>query len=74
MIAFLVASAHPLWVIYGVLLVLVSATFLLPAWAIGRPGGGLKVAAALIERLGLLAMFYLVFDVAALVVVVIRNL
>ena len=74
MIAFLVASEHPLWVIYGVLLVLVSATFLLPAWAIARPGGGSRVAAAAIDRLGLLAMFYLVFDVAALVIVVIRNL
>ncbi len=73
-IAFLVASAHPLWVIYGVLLVIVSATFVLPAVMIGRPGNGLKGAAALIDRLGLLAMFYLVFDVAALVVVVIRNL
>ncbi len=73
-LAFLVASAHPLWVIYGVLLVIVSTTFVLPTLMIGRPGNGLKGAAALIDRLGLLAMFYLVFDVAALVVVVIRNL
>jgi hypothetical protein len=74
MMSFLVASAHPLRVIYGVLLVVVLVTFLLPAWAIGRPGSGLKFVGALIERLGLLAMFYLVFDVAALVIVVIRNL
>lgn len=73
-IAFLVASAHPLWVIYGVLVTLVSATFLWPAWAIGRPGGSLKFAAVLIDKLGLLATFYLVFDMAALVVIVIRNL
>jgi hypothetical protein len=73
-VAFLVASAHPLWVIYGVLIVIVSATFALPLWAIGRPASGLKSVGALMEKLGLLAMFYLLFDAAALVIVVIRNL
>jgi hypothetical protein len=73
-IEFLVASPHPLWVIYGVLLVLVLITFLVPLWAIGRPGGRLKFVGALIEKLALLGMFYLLFDVAALVIVVIRNL
>jgi hypothetical protein len=73
-VGFLIASPHPLWVIYGVLVVIVSATFVLPAWAIGRPGSSLKFAGALIEKLGLLAMFYLLFDAAALVIVVIRNL
>lgn len=73
-VAFLVASPHPLWVIYGVLIGVVSATFALPLWAMGRPGGSLKPVGALMEKLGLLAMFYLLFDAAALVIVVIRNL
>lgn len=73
-VAFLAASPHPLWVIYGVLIVVVTATFALPLWAIGRPGGSLKSVGALMEKLGLLAMFYLFFDVVALVIVGIRNL
>ena len=70
----LVRSPHPLWIIYGVVLAAVGASFLVPAWAVTRAGRGLRFVEALIERLGLLAMFYLVFDVAALVIVVIRNL
>jgi hypothetical protein len=43
-------------------------------WVIGRPGGSPKFVGTLIEKLALLGMFYLLFDVAALVIVVIRNL
>jgi hypothetical protein len=74
MIALLVQSGRPLLVIYGALLLIVAATFLLPAWAVMRSGRGLRFVGAMIERLGLLAMFYLVFDVAALVIVVVRSL
>lgn len=73
-IALLVGSAHPLWIIYGTLLALTGISFLLPAWAALRPGKGLRALAAAVERLGLLAVLYLVFDAAALVIVVIRNL
>ena len=72
-LSLLVRSGHPLWVIYGVLLVVVGATFVLPGWAVMGPGRGVRVVGGLIDRLGLLAMFYLFFDVVALVVVVIRN-
>ncbi|MFH1185002.1 MAG: hypothetical protein V1755_08185, partial [Chloroflexota bacterium] len=74
MIAFLVHSGRPLRVIYGTLLLVVAATFVLPAWAVMRSGRGLRFVGQMIERLGLLAMFYLVFDVVALVIVVVRNL
>ena len=73
-VEFLVASPHPLWVIYGVLLVLILVTFVFPMWVISRPAGSLKFIGTLIEKLALLGMFYLLFDVAALVIVVIRNL
>ena len=73
-IGLLVRSAHPLWLIYGTLLLLVSASFVLPAWGIVRPGASLKFTGALIEKLALLATFYLVFDVAALAIVLYRNL
>jgi hypothetical protein len=73
-IGVLVRSGHPLWVVYGVLMVVVGATFGVPAWLLLRRGSGLRWMGGMLERLGLLAMFYLVFDVAALVIVVLRNL
>jgi len=72
--AFLVSSAHPLRVIYAVLLALTGMSFLLPAWTALRRGRGLSVLGSALERLSLLAVLYLVFDAAALVIVVIRNL
>jgi hypothetical protein len=73
-IGFLVRAPHPLWIIYAALVIVVGATMVLPAWAVLRQGRGLQVIGSLIERLGLLAMFYLVFDIAALVIIAIRNL
>jgi hypothetical protein len=74
LIAFLVRSGHPLRIMYPAIVVLVGVSFVLPAWAVMRSARGLQAAGGLIERLGLLAMLYLVFDAAALVIVVIRNL
>lgn len=73
-IAFLVRSQHPLRVIYAVLPALVGASFLVPIVLVVRSERGTRVMSGLIERLGLLSTFYLVFDAAALVIVVIRNL
>jgi hypothetical protein len=73
-IAFMVRSPHPLWIIYAALVALTGISFLLPAWAALRQGRGLRVIGSAVERLGLLAVLYLVFDAAALVIVVIRNL
>jgi len=70
----LVRSPRPLWVIYGTLLVFVGGSLALPAWALLRPGGGLRFVNSIMERLSLLAMLYLVFDAAAIAIVVIRNL
>jgi hypothetical protein len=58
---------------YPVIVAVVSLSFALPVWALIRPGDGLRTVGKIIERLGLLAIFYLVFDVAAIVIVVIRN-
>jgi hypothetical protein len=73
-IAFLVRSGHPLRIIYTVLPALVAATFLVPVVLVARSERGKRVMAGVIERLGLLSTFYLFFDAAALVIVVIRNL
>jgi hypothetical protein len=73
-IAFLVRSGHPARMLYAIVLAVVGASFLLPVLPLVRPGSGTGFMAGLIDRLGLLSTFYLVFDVAALVIVVIRNL
>jgi hypothetical protein len=73
-IAFLVRSRHPLRVIYAVLPAVVLASFLVPMILVVRSKRGTQAMSGLIERLGLLSTFYLVFDVAAFVIVVVRNL
>jgi hypothetical protein len=72
-LAFLVQSQHPLRVIYTVLPAFVGASFLVPVVLVARSQRGARVMSAIIDRLGLLSTFYLVFDAAALVIVVIRN-
>jgi hypothetical protein len=71
--AFLHQTAHPLRVLYFSALVLVTPTVVLPAFFILRSNRSLPLTRALIERISLLTMFYLLFDIAGLVVVVIRN-
>ena len=74
MIALLVRSGHPARLLYAGIVAVVAASFLVPGLLVVRSRGGTGVMIGLIDRLGLLATFYLVFDVAALVIVVIRNL
>jgi len=73
-IAFLVRSQHPLRVIYAVLPAVVGATFLVPVVLVARSDRGTRIMSGIMDRLGLLSTFYLVFDAAAFVIVVIRNL
>ena len=73
-IDFLVHSGHPLRVLYTIFPAVVTASFLVPVVLVVRSARGTGVMSGLIERLGLLSTFYLVFDAAAFVIVVIRNL
>jgi hypothetical protein len=70
----LVRTGHPLRVLYVVIPLVVGATFVYPAWRLMRSERAVEAMSGVMEKLGLLAMFYLVFDVGAIVVVVIRNL
>jgi hypothetical protein len=70
----LVRTGHPLRVLYVVIPLVVGATFVYPAWRLMRSRRAVEVMSGAMEKLSLLAMFYLVFDVGAIVVVVIRNL
>lgn len=71
---FLMHTAHPFRVLQAGVVGLVSVTFLLPTVLMLRSGKAIRFVEGLIERLSLLTMFYLVFDVAGLVIVLIRNL
>jgi hypothetical protein len=70
----LVRTGHPLRVLYVVIPLVVGATFVYPAWRLMRSERAVEAMSGVMEKLGLLAMFYLVFDVGAIVVVVIRNI
>ncbi len=71
---FLIQSGHPLRTLYLVLIALVAITVLVPVALVVRSKRAVAFVQALIDRLSLLMMFYLVFDALGLVVVLIRNL
>jgi hypothetical protein len=71
---FLSQAAHPVRVLYFFALVLVTPTVLLPAYFILTSERSLPLTRAVIERLSLLTMFYIVFDIASLAVVIVRNI
>jgi hypothetical protein len=73
-IELLIRTGHPLRSLYLIEVSLVAATFLIPVFWVLLSNRAFKTLQAAIERLSLLAMLYLVFDVVGLVIVVIRNL
>ncbi len=73
-IQFLRSSSHPLRIIYGVCLTVITPTVLLPAYAFVRSNKAVMIMQNLTERLSLLTMFYLFFDLLALMIVIIRNI
>lgn len=74
LIALIVHITHPVRVLYAIALAAVAPTMLVPAFLILRSDRALQFTRGLIERVSLLSMFYLFFDVAGLVIVVIRNI
>ena len=73
-ITLLVQSGHPLRTLYVGLTALVGLTILIPVVLVLRSEKAVRFVRALVDRLSLLAIFYLLFDAIALVIVVIRNL
>jgi hypothetical protein len=74
LLQFLAHTGHPLRVLYIAVPSTVTATFLIPLVLVLRTSRGMRFMGGLIERLSLLAMLYLVFDAAAVIIVLIRNL
>ena len=71
---FLVSLAHPLRFLYVVSLAAVSLTVALPTYLILRSEKVLQGMRGLFERLSLLTLFYLFFDLVGLVIVIVRNI
>jgi len=73
-IHFLRSSSHPLRIIYAVCLMVVTPTVLLPVYAFIRSNQAVMFMQNLMERLALLATFYLFFDLLGLIIVILRNI
>ena len=73
-IQFLRSSSHPLRIIYATCLVVVTPTVLLPIYAFIRSNKAIMFMQNLMERLSLLTMFYLFFDLLGLIIVITRNI
>ncbi len=70
----LIQSGHPLRTLYAVVIAVVVVTVLIPVVLFLRSPRVAGFVQALIDRLSLLMVFYLVFDAIGLVIVVVRNL
>ena len=73
-IQFLRSSNHPLRMLYAACLVVVTPTILLPVYLFIKSKKSIAFMQDLIERLSLLATFYLFFDFVGLIIVMIRNI
>ena len=73
-VRFLRTSDHPLRILYAACLVVVIPTVLLPIYYFLRSKAVVSFMENLMERLSLLTLFYLVFDLLGLVIVIIRNI
>lgn len=72
-INFLVGLKHPLRFIYVFSFVLAGVTVLIPTFLILRSEKFLQGVKVLYDRLSTLTLFYLVFDFAGLIIVIVRN-
>jgi hypothetical protein len=68
------SSEHPLRLLYASCLALVVPTIIIPVYLVLKSDRFLNLMQGLIERLSLLTMLYLFFDLLGLIVVIIRNI
>ena len=73
-IEYLRKSDHPVRITYTVLLMVITPTVLLPAYSLARTSKAIVVMQNLMERLSLLTVFYLFFDVLSVIIILVRNL
>lgn len=66
-------TGRPLVTLYALAILITTASFIIPAYLILRSNKAMEILQEGIERLSLLMTLYLVFDSAALILVLIRN-
>ena len=67
-------SEHPLRILYAGVLAVVAPTILIPVFLFLRSNKVVVFMQDLVERFSTMATFYLFFDLAGLVVLIVRNL
>jgi hypothetical protein len=73
-VQFLRDSGHPLRILYAAALAIVTPSILLPVYLFMRSKKSTALMQELMERLSLLTVFYLIFDLLSLLIVVLRNI
>ena len=73
-IQFLANQAHPLWILYGTLFILVAPTVMLAAYFATYSEKFQRGFLTVIDRLSPLMGLYLFLDVVGIVIVIVRNL
>jgi hypothetical protein len=73
-IQFLRNSAHPLRILYAGALAIVTSTVLVLVYFFIKSKRSVEVMQDIMERISLLTMFYLLFDLLGVVLVLIRNI
>jgi hypothetical protein len=73
-IDFLRNSGHPLRILYAICLGVVTGTVLLPVYLFLRDKNAVAIMQNLLERISLLTVFYLCFDLLGVIIVLIRNI
>lgn len=71
---FIFRTGRPVVALYVLALILTSLSFAIPTYFIVRSDKFLRILQEGIDRLSLLMTLYLVFDIAALVIILVRNL
>jgi hypothetical protein len=74
MLRYIGSSDHPLRFLYAAALVMVVPTIAIPVYLVLKSDRFLNLVQGLIERLSLLTMLYLFFDLLGLIVIIIRNI
>ena len=71
---YVAASEHPLRILYAGVLFIVVATIIIPVYLALRSDRFLGLVQGFIERISLLTVLYLFFDLLALIIIIIRNI
>ena len=66
-------TPHPLWILYGVSIIVIGVSLLLPTYFVTREGKFSTMIYKIIESLSTLTTLYLFLDLIGLIIIIIRN-